>query len=60
LNTSAIYAGQALGATIGAAMIVHQTLTSLPHFSLMGMLMALGLSALATRYARLHPLSRPG
>lgn len=60
LNTSAIYAGQALGATVGAAVIVHQSLTSLPHFSLMGMLLALGLSALATRYARLHPLSRPG
>ncbi|PUE07052.1 MFS transporter [Limnohabitans sp. T6-5] len=60
LNTSAIYAGQALGATIGGAVIVHQGLIALPHFSLMGMLVAMGLSALATRYARLHPLPRPG
>ncbi|WP_090141805.1 hypothetical protein [Limnohabitans sp. DM1] len=59
LNTSAIYAGQALGATVGAAVIVHQDLTALPHFSLIGMMLALGLSALATRYARLHPLPRP-
>ena len=59
LNTSAMYAGQALGATVGAAVIVHQGLVALPYFSLMGMVMAMGLSLLATRYARLHPLPAP-
>jgi predicted MFS family arabinose efflux permease len=60
LNTSAMYAGQALGATLGAAVIVQHGLEALPHVGLMGMLLAMGLSLLATRYARLHPLPAPG
>lgn len=60
LNTSAMYAGQALGATIGAVVIVGQGLTALPHVGLLGMLLAISLSLLATRYARLHPLTPPG
>jgi len=60
LNTSAMYAGQALGASIGAAVIVQRGLVALPHVSLIGMLLAMGLSLLATRYARLHPLPAPG
>jgi predicted MFS family arabinose efflux permease len=59
LNTSALYAGQALGATVGAAVIVHQGLVALPHVGLVGMLLAMALSLLATRYARLHPLPAP-
>ena len=59
LNTSALYAGQALGASVGAAVIVHQGLVALPHFGLIGMILAMALSLLATRYARLHPLHAP-
>ena len=59
LNTSALYAGQAIGATLGAAVILRQDLETLPLFSLIGMLMAMALSLLATRYARLHPLPAP-
>lgn len=59
LNTSAIYAGQALGATFGAAVIVHQGLVALPHFSLLGMVLAMALSLLATRYALSHRLTPP-
>lgn len=59
LNTSAMYAGQALGATIGAAVIVGQGLTSLPHVGLLSMLLAICLSLLATLYAHLHPLTPP-
>jgi predicted MFS family arabinose efflux permease len=59
LNTSAMYAGQALGATVGAAVIVKQGLTALPHVGFWGMLLAMIVSLLATRYARLHPLPPP-
>lgn len=59
LNTSAMYAGQALGATLGASVIVHRCLEALPHVGLVGMLLAMALSLLATRYARLHPLPQP-
>jgi predicted MFS family arabinose efflux permease len=59
LNTSAMYAGQAIGATLGAAVIMRQGLNALPFFSLIGMLLAMALSLLATRYARLHPLPAP-
>jgi predicted MFS family arabinose efflux permease len=59
LNTSAMYAGQALGATVGAAVIVERGLTALPHVGLLGMLLAMTVSLLATRYARLHPLPPP-
>jgi predicted MFS family arabinose efflux permease len=59
LNTSAMYAGQALGATVGAAVIVEQGLTALPHVGFWGMLLAMIVSLLATRYARLHPLPPP-
>lgn len=59
LNTSAMYAGQALGATLGATVIVHQGLLALPHVGLLGMLLAMTLSLLATRYARLHPIPHP-
>lgn len=59
LNTSAMYAGQAIGATLGATVIMRQGLDALPFFSLIGMLLAMALSLLATRYARLHPLPAP-
>ena len=59
LNTSAMYAGQAIGATVGGWTIVHQGMGALPRHGLMGLLLAIGLSLLATRYARLHPLRPP-
>lgn len=59
LNTSAMYAGQAIGATVGGWTIVHQGMSALPQRGLIGLLLAIGLSLLATRYARLHPLRSP-
>lgn len=59
LNTSAMYAGQAIGATVGGWTIVHQDMNALPQRGLIGLLLAIGLSLLATRYARLHPLRSP-
>ena len=59
LNTSAMYAGQAIGATVGGWTLVHQGMGALPQHGLIGLLLAIGLSLLATRYARLHPLRSP-
>ena len=59
LNTSAMYAGQAIGATVGGWTLVHQGMGALPQHGLIGLLLAIGLSLLATHYARLHPLRSP-
>jgi len=59
LNTSAMYAGQAMGATVGGWTLVHQGMGALPQHGLIGLLLPIGLSLLATRYARLHPLRSP-
>jgi predicted MFS family arabinose efflux permease len=55
LNTSAMYAGQALGASGGGWLIAQGHMTSLHWFGLVGVLAALGLSALASRQT-LHNL----
>lgn len=49
LNTSAMYAGQALGASGGGWLIANGHMGSLHWFGLVGILAALGLSALASR-----------
>lgn len=49
LNTSAMYAGQALGASGGGWLIAHGYMASLHWFGLVGVLAALGVSALASR-----------
>ena len=59
LNTSALYAGQALGAGAGGLMIEHWGLESLPPAGALGLLAALGLSLWAGRYARRHPVPPP-
>ena len=59
LNTSAMYTGQAIGATVGGWTIVHMGMNALPFGGLVGLLAAIGLSVLATRYARIHPLHLP-
>ena len=56
LNTSAIYAGQALGTIGGGRLIQQQGLTQLPVFGCIGLLCALGLSLWASRWARRHPV----
>lgn len=49
LNTSAIYAGQALGASSGGWLIAHNGMGSLHWFGLLGMLAAMGTSWWAAR-----------
>lgn len=49
LNTSAIYAGQGLGAALGGALITQGQLLQLQWYGLGWMLLAIGLSLLATR-----------
>ena len=49
LNTSAMYAGQALGAGSGGWLIAHTGMGSLHWFGLAGMLAAMGLSAWVSR-----------
>ncbi len=56
LNSSAIYAGQALGAAMGGWIVLHQGLTALPPFALLGMVLAMVVSWQSSRYARSHPL----
>jgi predicted MFS family arabinose efflux permease len=51
LNTSAMYAGQALGSALGGWMIAHDRMTDLHWVSLIVVLMAMGLSTLAGRAA---------
>jgi len=57
LNTSAMYAGQAIGAGSGGWLIDQQGLASLPVAGSMGLVCALGLSLWASRQARRHPVS---
>jgi predicted MFS family arabinose efflux permease len=52
LNSSAMYAGQALGAATGVWLIAHDGMDSLHWAGLAGMLLAMVASAQATRYAR--------
>lgn len=52
LNSSAMYAGQAIGAATGGWMISRGGMESLHWVGLAGLLAAMGASALATHYAR--------
>ena len=52
LNSSAMYAGQAIGAGTGGWLIAHGSMDALPWAGFVGMLAAMACSALATRYAR--------
>lgn len=56
LNTSAIYAGQALGSSGGGWLIQHQGLAPLPALGCVVLVCALGLSLWAARWARRHPV----
>ena len=51
LNSSAMYAGQALGAGSGGWLIAHDAMASLHWFGLAGLLAAMGLSWWAERQA---------
>lgn len=55
LNTSAIYAGQAVGAASGGWLIAHQAMSSLHWAGLGFMTLALGTSWLALRTAQVKP-----
>ncbi len=57
LNTSAMYAGQAIGASSGGWLILHQGLSSLPAAGCAVLVCALGLSLWASRQARRHPVT---
>lgn len=57
LNTSAMYAGQAIGASSGGWLIVHQGLSSLPAAGAAILVFALGLSLWASRQAKRHPVA---
>jgi predicted MFS family arabinose efflux permease len=59
LNSSAIYAGQAIGAGLGGWLLMHQGLSALPGYALLGVLLAMGVSWQASRYAQSHPLPQP-
>ncbi len=56
LNSSAIYAGQALGAGLGGWLLLHQGLTVLPGYACLGLTLAMAVSWLASYYAKSHPL----
>lgn len=56
LNTSAMYAGQAIGAGSGGWLIQAAGITSLPAAGCIGLIFALGLSLWAGRQARRHPV----
>ena len=56
LNSSAIYAGQAIGAAVGGGLILQQGMTSLPWFSTLGLILSMAVSWQASRYAISHPL----
>lgn len=58
LNTSAMYAGQAIGASSGGWLIQAAGITSLPTAGCIGLICALGLSLWAGRQARRHPIPR--
>jgi predicted MFS family arabinose efflux permease len=55
LNTSAMYAGQAIGAASGGWLIAHGDMAWLSWAGVAGMTLALGVSLLATRAARATP-----
>ena len=57
LNTSAMYAGQAIGAGSGGWLIERLGLASLPAAGCAGLVLALGLSLWASRQARRHPVT---
>ena len=52
LNSSAMYAGQAIGAASGGWLIAHDRMDLLHWAGFAGLLAAMGVSMLATRYAR--------
>lgn len=52
LNSSAMYAGQAIGAASGGWLILHRGMDALHWAGFAGLVAALGMSALATRFAR--------
>jgi predicted MFS family arabinose efflux permease len=52
LNSSAMYAGQAMGAAAGGWLIVRERMEWLHWAGLAGLLASMAVSALATRYAR--------
>ena len=60
LNTSAMYAGQAIGAGSGGWLIAAFGLESLPSAGCVVLLGALGLSVWAQRHAQRHPVPGPG
>ena len=55
LNTSAMYAGQAVGATSGGWLIAQGQMSNLHWAGLVGLLMAMALSVLASRMQSRHP-----
>jgi predicted MFS family arabinose efflux permease len=55
LNTSAMYAGQAIGASSGGWLIAHGKMLTLHWFGLAGMLAAMAMSWWATRQRKLLP-----
>lgn len=59
LNTSAMYAGQALGAGLGGHLIEWAGMDMLPLAGCAGLLAALGLSHWASQRARHHPVRGP-
>jgi predicted MFS family arabinose efflux permease len=58
LNTSAIYAGQGIGAAIGGLLIAHGHWDVLHWAAMAGMLLAMAVSAFATRLSVIAPGSR--
>lgn len=56
LNTSALYAGQALGAGLGGWLLVQHGLQALPGAGAVMLVLAMGLSAAASSMARNRPL----
>jgi predicted MFS family arabinose efflux permease len=54
LNTSAMYAGQAMGAASGGWLIANGGMNTLSWAGLAGLLMAMAVSAVATRYQNTH------
>lgn len=56
LNTSAMYMGQALGATLGGWLLLHQGMSVLPGVGSLGMLLAVAMSLWAAKMSRKHPV----
>ena len=54
LNTSAMYAGQAIGAASGGWMIYRGNMNELHWAGFAGLVLAMAMSALATRYQGTH------